>query len=65
MLKTPQQLRKTVEQARNIINKHYASIASGFGKDALDAYNENAKAIGARVVLGEQVGKEDPLGIRK
>lgn len=63
--KKPDQLRAALEQARTIINKHYASIASGFGKDALDAYNENAKALGARVVLGESVGKEDPLGIRK
>lgn len=58
VFKTPQQLRNAVEQARNIINKHYASIASGFGKDALDAYNENAKAVGARVVLGEQVATQ-------
>ena len=55
VFKTAQQLRQAVEQARSIINKHYASVAAGFGPDALKEYNDNAKAIGARVVLGEQV----------
>lgn len=51
VFKTDKQLQGAVEQARNIINKHYASIASGFGKDALDAYNENIRGFGGRVVL--------------
>lgn len=55
VFKTAPQLRQAVEQARSIINKHYASVAAGFGPDALKEYNDNAKAIGARVVLGEQV----------
>lgn len=49
--KTPQQLGKAVDQARNIISKHYASVTAGFGKDALDAYNENIRGLGGRVVL--------------
>lgn len=49
--KTPQQLQKAVDQARDIINKHYTSIAGGFGKEALDAYNENIRGFGGRVVL--------------
>lgn len=61
--KTPQQLQAAVDQARNIINKHYQSVASGYGKEALDSYNENLRGFGGRVVLsgGKQ---EDPLGIR-
>lgn len=49
--KTSAQLQKAVEQARNIITKHYTSVASGFGKDALDTYNENLRGFGGRVVL--------------
>lgn len=49
--KTDKQLQSAVDQARNIINKHYASVSSGFGKDALDAYNENVRGFGGRVVL--------------
>jgi hypothetical protein len=49
--KTPAQLQKAVDQARNIINKHYASVASGFSPDALKAYNENLRGFGGRVVL--------------
>lgn len=49
--KTPAQLEKAVEQARNIINKHYASVTAGFGPDALKAYNENIRGLGGRVVL--------------
>jgi uncharacterized membrane protein YkoI len=62
--KTPDQLRTAVTQARNIINKHYASVASGFGREALDAYNENVRGFGGRVVLDPSEKTEDPLGIR-
>jgi hypothetical protein len=69
-LKTPQQLKAAVEQARTIINKHYASVASGFGPDVLEAYNENVRQFGGRVVLGGAKSSggggdaNDPLGIR-
>jgi len=49
--KTAPQLQKAVDQARDIINKHYASVTAGFGKDALEAYNENIRGLGGRVVL--------------
>lgn len=49
--KKPEQLQEAVDKARNIINKHYASVASGFGPDALNAYNENSRAIGGKVVI--------------
>jgi hypothetical protein len=49
--KTSAQLQKAVEQARNIVNRHYMSVASGFGNDALDSYNENLRGFGGRVVL--------------
>lgn len=65
--KTPAQLRNAVEQARSIINKHYASVASGFGPDVLDAYNANVRGFGGRVVLRGSESKADtadPLGIR-
>jgi hypothetical protein len=69
-LKTPQQLKAAVDQARTIINKHYASVASGFGPDVLEAYNENVRQFGGRVVLGGAKSSggggdaNDPLGIR-
>lgn len=49
--KTPAQLEKAVDQARNIITKHYASVTAGFGPDALEAYNENVRGLGGRVVI--------------
>lgn len=52
--KTDKQLQSAVDQARNIISKHYASVSSGFGKDALDAYNENVRGFGGRVVLDSE-----------
>jgi hypothetical protein len=58
--KTPAQLQKAVDQARSIINKHYASVASGYGPKALDAYNENMRGLGGRVVLESQQQTETP-----
>lgn len=52
--KTPQQLQSAVDQARNIVSKHYASVAAGFGKETLDAYNENVRGFGGRVVLDSE-----------
>ena len=60
IFKTPGQLQTAVDQARDIINKHYASVASGFGKDALGAYNENIRGFGGRVVL--EPGEAKPSG---
>jgi hypothetical protein len=67
--KKPEQLAEGVKQAREIISRHYASVSAGFGKDALEAYNENIRGFGGRVVLdaGKPSGAgnaEDPLGIR-
>jgi len=61
--KTSAQLQKAVEQARDIINKHYATVAAGFDQKTLDAYNENVRDFGGRVVITGGK-KEDPLGIR-
>lgn len=49
--KTPAQLQKAVDQARDIINKHYSSVTAGFGPDALNAYNENLRGVGGKVTL--------------
>lgn len=49
--KTPAQLQKAVDQARDIINKHYKSVAAGFTPDTLKAYNENMRGMGGRVVI--------------
>lgn len=69
--KTDKQLSEAVEKARGIINAHYAGVAGAFGPDVLNAYNENIRGVGGRVVLepkaktGGGGGKpEDPLGIR-
>ena len=50
--KRPEQLINGIKKAREIINQHYTSVAAGYGKDALDGYNENIKALGGRPVLG-------------
>jgi hypothetical protein len=62
--KTEKQIRDAVEKARGIINKHYASVVAGSGKDVLEAYNENIRSFGGRVVLEAGEAKEDPLNIR-
>lgn len=49
--KTPKQLQSAVDQARDIINKHYTSVTAGFGPEALDAYNENIRGLGGKVTL--------------
>ncbi|MBM3460751.1 MAG: hypothetical protein FJX76_01490 [Armatimonadetes bacterium] len=51
LFKTPDGPQNAVNQARTIINKHYASVASGFGKDVLDRYNESVRQFRGRVVL--------------
>lgn len=67
--KTDKQLSEAVEKARGIINAHYAGVAGAFGPDVLNAYNENIRGVGGRVVLEPKAktgggGNEDPLGIR-
>lgn len=64
LTKNPGQVGKAVEQARNIITKHYSSVAGGFGPEALKAYNENIRTIGGSPVIEPTDKKEDPLGIR-
>lgn len=51
IFKTPEQLRTALGQARNIVENHYRGIAAGFGKDALDKYNQNLEEIGGQVFL--------------
>jgi hypothetical protein len=58
VIKTPQQLSEAVNQARNIINKHYAAVASGFSSDAMSTYNERIRQFGGRVVLEPKSGGE-------
>ncbi len=64
--KTSEQIKNAVEKARGIINNHYASVAAGFGPEALKGYNENIRQFGGKVVIDpDKAGKvEDPLGIR-
>jgi len=49
--KTPEQIMNGVNQAREVINKHYMSQAAGFDPAALKVYNERLKMFGGRVVL--------------
>lgn len=51
LFKDPNTLMNAVAKARLIINNHYAAIASSFGREALDAYNENMRDMGGRVVV--------------
>ena len=53
---TKEQIEEGVKQARNVINKHYASVSAGFGKDVLDRYDENIRQLRGRVVLGGESG---------
>lgn len=65
MWNTPEQFINGLRQARSIIANHYRSVASGFGADALNAYNQNMRELGGTPLLEPQgTGKEDPLGIR-
>jgi hypothetical protein len=52
--KTPEQFKNGIEQARNIISQHYRSVASGFGTDALNAYNSNLREMGGSPLLEPQ-----------
>lgn len=58
VFKTPDQIQNGLKQARDIISNHYASVASGFGPDALDKYNENVRGFGGRVVLDPKQKRE-------
>lgn len=49
--KTEGQLQGAVDQARTVLGKHYATVASGFGPEALNAYNENVRSIGGNIVI--------------
>lgn len=49
--KTPEQVKAGVAQARNIIQKHYQGIAASYGKNVLDAYNENLRGVGASPIV--------------
>lgn len=51
VFKTPEQIKDAVAKMRGIIQKHYAGIAAGYGKDVLKAYNENLSGMGGSVVL--------------
>lgn len=51
LFKTPAQLRNAVTKARTIVENHYKGIAAGFGKGALDSYNQNMEEIGGNKVL--------------
>lgn len=61
--KTAPQLQSAVNQARDIINKHYTSVTAGFGPDALDAYNENIRGLGGKVTL--EVPKADGWSVKE
>lgn len=59
--KKPEQLIAGVNQARNIIAKHYRSVAAGYGPDALKAYNQNLRETGGTPILepGNDTGWKD------
>lgn len=57
--KDPAQVGSAVEQARNLITKHYRSVSSGHGPDALNAYNENLRATGGTPLL--EAGEDKPV----
>lgn len=54
---TPAQVKHAVERMREIVSKHYAGIAAGYGKEALTAYNNNLREMGGSVVLDDPGSK--------
>ena len=52
--KKPEQLIEGLNQARNIIAKHYQAVAAGYGTDALNSYNENLRQTGGTPLLEPQ-----------
>jgi len=52
--KSPEQVATAVQQARDIIQKHYRSVAAGYGPDVLKAYNENVRSLGGMSTLGDE-----------
>lgn len=73
--KTPEQLQAGVNQARGIIQRHYASVSAGYGPDVVNAYNDNLGAMGLGKAIkitgspsasgGPSGESSDPLGLRK
>lgn len=51
--KAPSQVFTAVQQARDIIQKHYRAVAAGYGPDVLKSYNENINSLGGNSVLGD------------
>jgi hypothetical protein len=64
VFKSPAQIQGALDQARNVIQKHYISIAAGYGKDALKSYNDFVRGYGGSIVLDDEP-QADPLGLRK
>lgn len=62
LLKTPDQVTKGIERFREILDKHTQGVVAGFGKDALDAYNDNLKSVGGTPLLSGASPKADPGG---
>jgi hypothetical protein len=58
VFKTPAQIKGAIEQARNLLNQHYRSVAAGFSPDVLKTYNENLGGIGGMPVI--QPGEATP-----
>ncbi len=60
-------LRVTPENG-GLNDMYEATRAAGFGKETLDAYNENLRGLGGKVVISVPKSSasvsEDPLGIR-
>jgi hypothetical protein len=51
---SPESLKTGVEQARNIISKHYQGIAAGYPPEALQEYNQNLRDTGGTSLLESQ-----------
>lgn len=51
VFKTPDQIQNAVRQARDIVSKHAASVAAGFGEDALERYNSDVQQFGGDPVV--------------
>ena len=63
--KTADQLKGGVDQARTIISDHYRAISSGYGEEALNAYNENIKTFGGVPIDLGSKGPATPSGTPK
>lgn len=60
VLKEAGQLVRAIQRVREIVESHYAGIGASYGKNVLDAYNENLEAVGGRRFTPSNTASKTP-----